>query len=89
MRKTCGGWGKKGVLFFFGLFYFRDVVQSLALSRTRPSRIMFVPKVISKHRTKPNQRPKAEKGMSKRMSQHILQETGVLVPLGSGTIDYY
>ena len=28
MRKPCGGWGKKGVLVFFGLFYFRDVVQS-------------------------------------------------------------
>ena len=28
MRKTCLGWGKKGVLFFFGLLYFRDVVQA-------------------------------------------------------------
>ena len=28
MRKTWGGWGEKGVLFFFGLFHFRDVVQT-------------------------------------------------------------
>ena len=101
MRKTCGGWGKKGVLFFFGLFYFRDVVQAtkywqaqyvftteshLPLAGHAPHVSCFVPKVISKHRTKPNQRPKAERGMSKRMSQHILQETGILVPIGSGTI---
>ena len=63
--------------------------ESLALSRTRPHVSCFVPKVISKHRTKPNQRRKAERGTSKRMSQHILQETGILVPIGSGTIDYY
>ena len=61
----------------------------LPLARHAPHVSCFVLKVISKHRTKPNQRPKAEKGMSKRMSQHILQETGILVPIGSGTIDYY
>ena len=61
----------------------------LPLAGHAPHVSCFVPKVISKHRTKPNQRPKAERGMSKRMSQHILQETGILVPIGSGTIDYY
>ena len=61
----------------------------LPLAGHSPHVSCFVPKVISKHRTKPNQRPKAERGMSKRMSQHILQETGILVPIGSGTIDYY
>ena len=25
MQKTCGGWGERGVLFWFGLFSFRDV----------------------------------------------------------------
>ena len=58
----------------------------LPLAGHAPHVSCFVPKVISKHRTKPNQRPKAERGMSKRMSQHILQETGILVPIGSGTI---
>ena len=61
----------------------------LPLTGHAPQVSCFVPKVISKLRTKPNQRPKAERGMSKRMSQHILQETGILVPIGSGTIDYY
>ena len=61
----------------------------LPLAGHTPHVSCFVPKVISKHRTKPNQRRKAERGMSKRMSQHILQETGILVPIGSGTIDYY
>ena len=27
--KNLRGWGKKGVLFFFGLFYFRNVVQAM------------------------------------------------------------
>ena len=61
----------------------------LPLAGHSPHVSCFVPKVISKHRTKPNQRPKAERGMSKRMSQHSLQETGILVPIGSRTVDYY
>ena len=52
--------------------------SQLPLAGHAPHVFCFVPKVISKHRTKPNQRPKAERGMSKRMSQHILQETGIL-----------
>ena len=63
--------------------------SNLSLAGYTPHVSCFVPKVISNHSTKPNQRPKAERGMSKRMSQHILQETGILVPIGSGTIDYY
>ena len=61
----------------------------LPLAGHAPRVSCFVPKVTSKHRTKPNQPPKAERGMSKRMLQHILQETGILVPIGSGTINYY
>ena len=59
--------------------------SDLPLAGHAPHESCFVPKVISKHRTK----PKAEKGMSKRMSQHILQETDILEPIGSGTINYY
>ena len=46
--------------------------ESLAIAGLAPHVSCFGPKVISKHRTKPNQRPKAERGMNKRMSQHIL-----------------
>ena len=104
MRKTFGGWGKKGVLFFLAcsifatwyrlrntdkLTYGFTTESHLPLAGHAPHVSCLVLKVISKHRTKPNQRPKAERGMSKRMSQQILQETGILVPIGLGTIDYY
>ena len=45
MRKTCEGWGKKGLLFFFGLFYFRDVVQATKYSQAQymssPPRVTY------------------------------------------------
>ena len=50
--------------------------ESLALGCTEAPHVSSpVPNVISKNSTKPNQRPKAQLGVSKRTSQHILQET--------------
>ena len=48
------------------------------LARNASHLSCFVPNVISKDSTEPNQR----------MSQHTLQETGILVSVGSGAIDY-
>ena len=47
-----------------------------------------IPNVLSSHSAKPRERPKAERGITKWMSEHILRETGILVPVGSGTINY-
>ena len=80
MRKTCGGWGERRVLFCFSLFSFRDVPtifepgtgyemltslvyvftteSHLPLAGNAPHVSRSVPKVISKHSTKPNQGPK-------------------------------
>ena len=50
--------------------------ESLALGCTEEPHVSSsVPNVISKNSTKPNQRPKAQLGVSKQTSQHILQET--------------
>ena len=50
--------------------------ESLTLGCTEAPHVSSsVPNVISKNSTKPNQRPKAQLGVSKRTSQHILQET--------------
>ena len=61
--------------------------ELLGLGWRRPSSKCSIPSVIAKHSTIPKKRPKAERGLSKRMSQHILQETGKLLPVGSGMID--
>ena len=63
--------------------------ESLGLGWRCPSSKCSVPNVLSSHSAKPRERPKeAERGITKWMSEHILRETGILVPVGSGTIDY-
>ena len=62
--------------------------ESLGLGWRRPSSKCSVPNVLSSHSAKPREQPKAERGITKWMSEHILRETGILVPVGSGTIDY-
>ena len=62
--------------------------ESLGLGWRRPSSKCSVPSVLSSHSAKPREWPKAERGITKWMSEHILRETGILVPVGSGTIDY-
>ena len=62
--------------------------ESLGLGWRRPSSKCSVPNILSSHSAKPRERPKAERGITKWMSEHILRETGILVPVGSGTIDY-
>ncbi|CAH3167009.1 unnamed protein product [Porites lobata] len=58
--------------------------ESLGLGWRRPSSKCSVPNVLSSHSAKPRERPKAERGITKWMSEHILRETGILVPVGSG-----
>ena len=62
--------------------------ESLGLGWRRPSSKCSVPNVLSSQSAKPRERPKAERGITKWMSEHILRETGILVPVGSGTIDH-
>ena len=62
--------------------------ESLGLGWRRPSSKCSVPSVLSSHSAKPREPPKAERGITKWMSEHILRETGILVLVGSGTIDY-
>ena len=62
--------------------------ESLGLGWRRPSSKCSIPNVLSSHSAKPRERPKAERGITKWMSEHILRETGILVPVGSGTINY-
>ena len=59
----------------------------LALAGHGPH-LYSIPNVLSSHSAKPRERPKAERGITKCMSEHILRETGILVPVGSGTINY-
>ena len=103
--KNLRGVGKERLLIFLWIVLFSrrgtgyEILTSsvyvfttegnLPLAGHAPHVWCFVPKVISKHNTIPNQQPKAEKGISKWMLQHVLQETGILVPIGSGTIAYY
>ena len=60
------------------LVYVFNTESHMHLARNASHLSCFVPNVISKDSTEPNQR----------MSQHTLQETGILVPVGSGAIDY-
>ena len=62
--------------------------ESLGLGWRRTSSKCSVPNVLSSHSAKPRERPKADRGITKWMSEHILRETGILVPVGSGTIVY-
>ena len=62
--------------------------ESLGLGWRRPSSKCSIPNVLSSHSAKPRERPKAERGITKWMWEHILRETGILVPVGSGTINY-
>ena len=62
--------------------------KSLGLRCRRPSSKCSVPNVLSSHSAKPRERAKAERGITKWMSKHVLRETGILVPVGSSTIDY-
>ena len=65
--------------------------ESLGLGWRRPLSTKCkcsVPNVLSRNSAKPRERPKDERGITEWMSQHILRETGILVPVGSGTIDY-
>ena len=62
--------------------------ESLGLGWRRPSSKCSIPNVLSSHGAKPRERPKAERGITKWMSEHILRETGILVSVGSGTINY-
>ena len=62
--------------------------ESLGLGWRRPSSKCSIPNVLSSHSAKAKERPKAERGITKWMSEHILRETGILVPVGSSTINY-
>ena len=63
--------------------------ESLGLGWRRPTKCKCsVPNDLSRNSAKPRERPKDERGITEWMSQHILRETGILVPVGSGTIDY-
>ena len=61
--------------------------ESLGLGWRRPSSKCSIPNVLSSHSAKPRERPKAERGITKWMSEHILREIGILAPVGSGTIN--
>ena len=90
--KNLPGLGKERRLIFLWLVLFSrrgtgyEILTSLVCVFTTESLLPLAAHAPHVSCFVPNQRPKAERGMSKRMSQHILQETGILVPIGSGTI---
>ena len=48
--------------------------ESLGLGWRRPSSKCSIPRVLSSHSAKPRERPNAERGITKWMSEHILRE---------------
>ena len=102
MRKTCGA-GERKASFFLWLVLFSqrgagyEILTSSVHVFTTESHLPLAGQAVTYdisflklfQTTAPNllNGRRQKWGMSKRMSHHILQETSILVPIDSGTID--
>ena len=70
----------------FNICPFHCSELGIGLSRNSYSSLCQVPKEIANHIERRGKPVKADRGVGKNISEYIHQQTGILIPVGSGTV---